>query len=559
MNTPTTHLTIDDTTALSRYARSGDPTAFNTLIHRYQGMVLNTCLRVLRSHADAEDATQETFLKLAKNAANIRGNAAAWLHTCALGTATDLLRSKLSRQRAEHTVTPTDPLTNPTAESKNWNELAPLLDAALDALNEQDRHAIVAHFLAGRPQRELAKEAGVSPGTMSRRIDSALDTLAASLKSSGLALAIASPAALAATLTSGAASVSAPTALTTSLAKVALGQTILSGKRTATGLLSTKATAIVAIATTAAVCSIGYVAFIHPAQPSAKPIASPAPSTTPTSTPEPIAYTSVPRPTKDSDNFLLFDDRLDGQPTDVFNLTFTPDAFTFFSAPNDKGVRPRVIASRPPTSNPEKGTLACKYTTFELPLPEGKPNPAGTAFTLDYSIRQSILTTRLTAEDKHQEAEFFVFRRPSPSPFPQPETPPPEAQPNTTSDPLLGDWVQVPLWWTLQLTEKDIVLNGGGGEYGKLNGTEPFAMTRFRILSWTQEETATKVEVICTDNLATKAAIGKRFKILLRATPTGYQLARPDFTNTSASTWPTFTPNKGDKVRVMTFLKELPK
>ena len=555
MNTPTTHLTIDDTTALSRYARSGDPTAFNTLIHRYQSMVLNTCLRVLRSHADAEDATQETFLKLAKNAANIRGNAAAWLHTCALGTATDLLRSKLSRQRVEHTATTTEP----TAESKNWNELAPLLDAALDALNEQDRHAIVAHFLAGRPQRDLAKEAGVSPGTMSRRIDSALDTLAASLKSSGLALVIASPAALAATLTSGAASVSAPATLTTSLAKVALGQTILSGKRTATGLLSTKATAIVAIATTAAICSIGYVAFIHPAQPSAKPIASPAPSTTPASTPESITYTSVPRPTKDSDNFLLFDDRLDGQPTDVFNVTFTPDTFTFFSAPNDKGVRARIIGSRTPTPNALKGTLACKYTTFELPLPEGKPNPTGTAFTVDYSLRQAILTTRLIAEDKDQNSEFFVFRRPSPSPFPQPEPPSPETSPDTQPDPLLGDWVQVPLWWTLQLTEKDIVLNGGGGEYGKLNNSEPFAMTRFRILSWTQEEAATKVEVICTDNLATKAAIGKRFKILLRATPTGYQLARPDFTNTSASTWPTFTPNKGDKVRVMTFLKELPK
>ena len=70
---------MDDSLALRRFATQGDPAAFRALTQRYQSMVFATCRRVLRSQADAEDAAQETFLKFARAAATIRGNAAAWL------------------------------------------------------------------------------------------------------------------------------------------------------------------------------------------------------------------------------------------------------------------------------------------------------------------------------------------------------------------------------------------------------------------------------------------------------------------------------------------------
>ena len=38
-----TALAIDDSAALARYAATGDPTAFEVLVHRYQAMVLSTC------------------------------------------------------------------------------------------------------------------------------------------------------------------------------------------------------------------------------------------------------------------------------------------------------------------------------------------------------------------------------------------------------------------------------------------------------------------------------------------------------------------------------------
>ena len=83
---------LDDIAALRRFAASGDPRGFEVVASRYRGMVLATCRRVLGTEADAEDAAQETFLKLARSAKTIKANAGAWLHACAVRTSIDQLR-----------------------------------------------------------------------------------------------------------------------------------------------------------------------------------------------------------------------------------------------------------------------------------------------------------------------------------------------------------------------------------------------------------------------------------------------------------------------------------
>ena len=84
----------DDILFLRRYASEGDARAFEAVAMRYAGMVMATCRRVLASEADAEEAAQETFLKLARHAGRIRSNAAAWLHACAMRTSVDLVRRR---------------------------------------------------------------------------------------------------------------------------------------------------------------------------------------------------------------------------------------------------------------------------------------------------------------------------------------------------------------------------------------------------------------------------------------------------------------------------------
>ena len=116
-------LVLDDAAALDRYAKAGDPRAFEVLVHRYQAMVVHTCQRVMKSSTDAEDAAQETFLKLARRAGEIRSNVAAWLHACALRTSIDLLRARGTQRRAEAGVVDVDAQTSDDVE-RTWRRSA---------------------------------------------------------------------------------------------------------------------------------------------------------------------------------------------------------------------------------------------------------------------------------------------------------------------------------------------------------------------------------------------------------------------------------------------------
>lgn len=178
--------TMDDLAALRLFAEHGDPRAFELLARRYGAMVLATCRRVLMNESDAEDAAQETFFRLTQSASGVTSNVAAWLHACAHGVSVDAVRRGAARRRAERAAADAAAV-DPAAMT--WREMEHLIDAALAELDEADREMIVARFLSGRTQRELAAAAGVNEGTMSRRVDRALDRLRRVLVSRGCVVA----------------------------------------------------------------------------------------------------------------------------------------------------------------------------------------------------------------------------------------------------------------------------------------------------------------------------------------------------------------------------------
>lgn len=179
---------LDDGRALRMYARRGDPEAFMVLVRRYEGMVLATCRRTLANAADAEDAAQETFLKLAQQAGMVRSNVAAWLHRCAVGTSVDLARRVAAQRRADHRASRAASPDGDagSADGLVWADLEPVIDRAIAELPETDRQLVVARYLAGRSQAELAREAGVSQATISRRLSRAVGKLRRALAVSGV-------------------------------------------------------------------------------------------------------------------------------------------------------------------------------------------------------------------------------------------------------------------------------------------------------------------------------------------------------------------------------------
>ena len=72
---------LADERLLARFAKNGDPSAFELLVWRHGAMVLRVCLRILPNSHDAEDAFQAVFLVLAHKAAAVRKreSLASWL------------------------------------------------------------------------------------------------------------------------------------------------------------------------------------------------------------------------------------------------------------------------------------------------------------------------------------------------------------------------------------------------------------------------------------------------------------------------------------------------
>jgi RNA polymerase sigma-70 factor (ECF subfamily) len=166
---------------LSRYARSKDAEAFRILVEQHQNMVFSTCKRILDNAADAEDVTQECFLRLARSAARLRPPVGAWLHRVAVHAAVAFARRNRSRRAREiRTVNDSHASAEPA-----WEALKGHIDAAIAQLPGSLRAPVVMHYLEGRKQEEIARELHLTQSAVSKRLERGVAELRRRLKRSG--------------------------------------------------------------------------------------------------------------------------------------------------------------------------------------------------------------------------------------------------------------------------------------------------------------------------------------------------------------------------------------
>ena len=130
----------DSDADLVRLAGRGDRIAASALIVRHADKVLAVCVRMLGNRAAAEDATQETFLRLWKNADRWEPKGAkfeTWLIRIAMNYCLDQLRKSGREVNTEEMPEPVDP--------------APRQD---DYMLQQDRQRTVDEALAVLPTRQ---------------------------------------------------------------------------------------------------------------------------------------------------------------------------------------------------------------------------------------------------------------------------------------------------------------------------------------------------------------------------------------------------------------------
>ncbi|MEM9418288.1 MAG: sigma-70 family RNA polymerase sigma factor [Planctomycetota bacterium] len=286
---------MTDDQALERYAATQDPDAFRCLVLRYQRMVYAASHRCLNNHADAEDATQETFLRLAKNAGRIHGRVGAWLHRCATHVAIDRIRSDSARRRREDATSRSEADHSPKS-AEEARELDQAVDQAIAELSPADREALVGYYLQGRTQVELAEEAGISQAGMSRRRDRALAKVRRQLKRRGI---VAAAGAVVASLEGYTAQAQIATPLTESLLRIGVSG-ITSETLTKGGLLMASSWTtgkLVAVLSVSGLLVAGSAAIMATTGEDPTPVSMPASASTLAMKSGSLDAIAAPRPT----------------------------------------------------------------------------------------------------------------------------------------------------------------------------------------------------------------------------------------------------------------------
>lgn len=134
---------------------AGSQDALAQLYSRTKGAVYGLALSILRSAPDAEDVTQDTFVRAWEKAEQYRpqGTPMAWLLTITRNLARMRLREQAHTQDIELEVWESFPADAPNVTPEDRE----VLDAALSTLTEQERQVVILHAVAGLKHREIAK------------------------------------------------------------------------------------------------------------------------------------------------------------------------------------------------------------------------------------------------------------------------------------------------------------------------------------------------------------------------------------------------------------------
>jgi len=144
---------------------SGDKAAGEQFVVEHYEAIFRFLRNLTGSKEDAEDLTQQTFLRAWEALSSFRGDSSlsTWLHSIAYREYTHWLRSRRE-------FVPLDEIVDMPDEQANQNLEAVLLRWAIYRLDPEHREVFVLHYVQGFSVSEIAKIVGVPAGTVKSRL-----------------------------------------------------------------------------------------------------------------------------------------------------------------------------------------------------------------------------------------------------------------------------------------------------------------------------------------------------------------------------------------------------
>jgi RNA polymerase sigma-70 factor (ECF subfamily) len=175
--------------------RTGEESAYETLIQRFELPIFNIVSRLLDDPADAADVVQEVFLKVFRNVVSFRGESSikTWIYRIAVNEARNQRRwfSRHRRQEVNLEAEEQNDLYQGQRGYQNWlpdpgrspfeltldRETQALIEAALAQVNPKFRAALVLREIEGLSYEEIGDVLEISLGTVKSRILRGRDAL----------------------------------------------------------------------------------------------------------------------------------------------------------------------------------------------------------------------------------------------------------------------------------------------------------------------------------------------------------------------------------------------
>lgn len=175
-------MTTERDETLAFEAQQGNMEAFAALVDRHKGRVYRTLYQVVGNEQDAQDLSQEVFLKVYRSLAGYRGDAAftTWLHRLTLNLAFDWLRARKRRPLQVPLEAPPDQEERPVQELPSTDEgpeEAALrhdrkrqLQQAIQNLPPDYREAVVLYHFRHLSYQQIAERLDVPVRTIETRL-----------------------------------------------------------------------------------------------------------------------------------------------------------------------------------------------------------------------------------------------------------------------------------------------------------------------------------------------------------------------------------------------------
>jgi RNA polymerase sigma-70 factor (ECF subfamily) len=182
---------LDETELIDR-ARRRDHDAYRELVRRHEAVAFRTAFAIVSVAADAEDVTQEAFVKAYRALGGFRRRAPfrPWLLRIVANEARNRVRSRARRRRMDEASVEAaaagaaDAAPSPEAAALAAEERRHLF-AAVSRLRDGDRVAIVSRYFLGLTDAETAAALGVRRGAVKMRVSRALERLRGELEEAG--------------------------------------------------------------------------------------------------------------------------------------------------------------------------------------------------------------------------------------------------------------------------------------------------------------------------------------------------------------------------------------